>query len=178
MKISKPTAAEYASFYETYVSLVTGDDVIETLRGQLRETSALIGDIPEERGSFRYAAGKWSVKELIGHVIDGERVFGYRALRFARGDQTPLPGFDQDVFMAHSAFGEYSIAELAREYEQVRGGHLSMFEHFAAEAWSRTGVASENPVSVRALAYVMAGHEQHHMNILRDRYLTAARGEA
>lgn len=176
MNTSRPQPTEYAPYYETYVSLVPDGDIVDTLAGQLDSTSALIGGISEDLGSFRYAPEKWSVKELLGHVVDSERVFGYRALRFARGDGTPLPGFDQDVFMRHATFDGYTVGELREEYEHVRRGHLSMFRHFGAEAWGRRGVASENEVSVRGLAYIMAGHELHHLRILRSRYLAHGGG--
>lgn len=170
MKTNQPDASEYAPFYEKYVSLVPDGDIVQILNWQFAETSALLASISAAQAASRYAEGKWSVKELIGHVIDSERVFGYRALRFARGDRTPLPGFDQDVFNEHASFDDYSVDELADEYGQVRRGHLSLFRHLDADAWMRAGEASGHPVSVRALAYIIAGHELHHLKILRERY--------
>lgn len=177
MKLTKPSPTEYAPFYASYISLVPEGDITQTLNQQLIDTLSLVNGITEAQAVFRYAEGKWSVKELIGHVIDSERVFGYRALRFARGDETPLAGFDQDVFSRHAAFGAYTIGELAEEYNQVRHGHLSFFGHLEEAAWTRRGKANESEVSVRALAYIMAGHELHHLSILRDRYLARGAGQ-
>ena len=177
MHTTRPASSEYAPFYAGYVALVPNGNIIDNLSSQLNETKSLLGSISEDQGSLRYAVGKWSVKELIGHIIDSERVFGYRALRFARGDQTPLSGFDQDVFMKHATFDSYKIGELSEEYEQVRRGHVSLYRRFGEEAWQRQGVVNENEVSVRALAYIMAGHELHHLNILRSRYLFDGNGQ-
>ena len=167
----RPAATEYAAYYETYVSKVPESDVVAVLDEQLAATLALVGGIPEAKGEFRYAPDKWSVRQLIGHVIDSERVFSYRALRIARGDTTPLAGFDQEVFMAGADFDAYSLEELAAEFGHVRRATLSFLAHLRDDAWSRTGVASDSEVSVRGLAYIMAGHVRHHMGILESRYL-------
>ena len=127
--------------------------------------------IPESQAGFRYAADKWSIKELVGHLIDTERIFSYRALRFARNDKTPLPGYEQDDYIRHASFDDCSLSELAAELESVRQSTLFLFKHLDEEAWMRRGVASESEVSVRALAYIIAGHELHHRRVLRDRYL-------
>lgn len=166
-----PAAAEYAPYYERYVSLVKERDVIATLAEQMEETLRLLRGIDEERAAYRYAEGKWSIKELVGHVIDAERIFAYRALRFARGDETPLEGFDQDPYIRGASFDAYPLEELAREFELVRGANILFFKHLSADAWQRRGVASDAEVTVRALAFIMAGHEKHHMEILRTRYL-------
>jgi uncharacterized damage-inducible protein DinB len=172
----RPEATEYAPYYGKYVSLVAGDDdILRALSDQLSETLALLGSVPESEAGFRYAAGKWSVKELVGHMIDGERIFAYRALRFARNDPTPLPGFEQDDYIQNASFDACTLGALAAEFESVRRATLFLFEHLDAEAWMRTGVASESEASVRALAYIIAGHELHHVGVLRDRYLSAAR---
>lgn len=171
LTIGRPEETEYLSYYGKYVSLVPDGNIIEVLSGQLEETLALLQSVPETRGGFRYAADKWSVKELVGHIIDGERVFAYRALRFARHDETPLPGFEQDDYIRHASFDACTLADLAAEFESVRRSTLFLFKHLEAEAWMRRGVASEAEVSVRALAYIIAGHELHHRGILRDRYL-------
>lgn len=171
----RPEATEYNPYYGKYVSLVAGDDILAALSDQLSETLALLGSVPESEAGFRYAPGKWSMKELVGHVIDGERIFAYRALRFARNDRTPLPGFEQDDYIQNASFDACSLAALAAEFESVRRATLFLFEHLDAEAWTRTGVASDSEVSVRALAYIIAGHELHHVGVLRDRYLSAAR---
>ena len=172
--VSRPGETEYSPYYGKYVSLVSGDDALAALGGQVSETLALLRGVPESQGNFRYAAGKWSIKELVGHVIDAERIFAYRALRFARNDRTPLPGYEQDDYIRHASFDACSLADLSAEFESVRRATLYLFGHLDAEAWGRAGVASEAEVSVRALAYIIAGHELHHARILRDRYLPAA----
>lgn len=171
--IMQPETTEYAPFYGGYISLVPPGDIIATLSQQLDDTVALLGSISEAQGHSRYAPGKWSVKELIGHVIDTERIFGYRALRFARGDQTPLPGFEQDDYVRHGSFDACKLSDLASEFGYVRQGNLCLFRHLDSEAWQRSGVASNAQISVRALAYIIAGHELHHLGILNTRYLTA-----
>ena len=171
MKISAPDASEYAEFYETYVSLVDREDVLNALEEQTAQTQSLLARIPEEKGVFRYAEGKWSIRELIGHIIDTERIMAYRALRFARNDPTPIDGFNQEPYIANAAFDAVPIATLADELQHVRAANIRLFRNLPPEAWSRQGVASENPVTVRALAYIIAGHELHHLNVLKDRYL-------
>jgi hypothetical protein len=168
---TRPAATEYAAYYETYVSKVPESDVVAVLDAQLGETLDLIRSIPEPKAGYRYAPDKWSVRQLVGHVIDSERVFAYRTLRIARGDQTPLAGFDQETFMAGADFDAYSLEELAAEFEHVRRATLALLSHLRDDAWSRTGVASDNEVSVRGLAYIMAGHVRHHMGVLTSRYL-------
>ena len=169
----RPVAGEYNAYYDRYISLVPDEDVLVVLRRQLESTLDTLREIDEEQANARYAPGKWSVKEVVGHMIDGERVFAYRALRFARNDRTPLKGFEQDDYVAGGNFAERRLSDLAEEFEHVRRATLSLFGHLSAEAWRRSGVASDSLVSVRALAYIMAGHEAHHMRILRERYLAA-----
>jgi len=169
--LAKPESTEYASYYNGYVSLVPAGDIVETLATQLDETLALVRGISDEKALHRYAPDKWSIKELVGHVLDGERVFAYRALRFSRNDPTALPGFEQDIFIDGASFDACALADLADEFEHVRRANILMFRNLTPEAWMRQGVASENPVTVRALAFIMAGHERHHVNILRERYL-------
>lgn len=168
---ARPGKDEYAPYYERYTSLVPEGDVVETLERQLGETLALLRTVDEERAGSRYAPGKWSVKEVVGHVIDGERIFAYRALRFARGDQTALPGFEQDDYIETANFDARTLQDLAEEFEHVRRSTLKLFRGLPEEAWLRRGTASESEVSVRALAHIIAGHEAHHVNILRERYL-------
>ncbi len=168
---TKPATTEYAPHYERYVSLVPKTNIIETLRHEMADTLALIGSLSDEIADHRYAAGKWSVREVIGHVIDTERIFSYRALRFARNDQTVLPGFDQDAYVENGHFDHRRLIDLAREYEQVRKASIELFISLADEAWSRRGVANNAEVSVRALAWIIAGHELHHKQVLRTKYL-------
>ncbi len=168
--IGPPDAPEYAVYYGRYISLVAGDDIVAALEDQPRETLGLMGGWSEEQGDFRYAADKWSVKEVLGHVIDAERVFAYRALRFARKDETPLASFEQDGYIAAGNFGECRLADLMEEFVAVRRATVWLFRQLTAEAWMRRGVASGNPISVRALAYIIAGHELHHRRILGEKY--------
>lgn len=174
LTINRPEETEYLPYYGKYVSLVAGEDVLAALSGQLSGTLALLRGIPESQGNFRYAPDKWSIKELVGHMIDGERIFAYRALRFARNDKTPVPGFEQDDYISNASFDACALADLAAEFESVRRATIFLFRHLDGEAWMRRGIASESEVSVRALAYIIAGHELHHAGILRDRYLSAA----
>lgn len=168
---AKPAADEYASYYSKYTSLVPDGDIVTALAEQVETTLALLRTLTDEQGNSRYAPGKWSIKELIGHIIDAERIFAYRALRIARGDQTPLPGFEQDDYIPNANFDARQLADLAAEFETVRQSTLFLLRNLSEEAWLRRGVASDNPVSVRALAHIIAGHELHHMEILRSRYL-------
>jgi uncharacterized damage-inducible protein DinB len=168
---AKPEADEYASYYGKYVTLINDDDIVAALTAQLDNTVACLRGLSEAQGQHAYEPGKWSVKELLGHIIDTERIFAYRALRIARGDGTPLPGFEQDDYIANANFNATPLADLTTEFELVRQSNLAMFKQFSDEAWLRRGTASDNPVSVRALAYIIAGHEVHHLNILRARYL-------
>ena len=169
--IGRPAATEHAPYYEKYVSLVPEGDIISTLGRQAEATLNLLGSIPESRANHRYAPDKWSIKELVGHVIDGERVFSYRALRFARNDPTPLAGFEQDDYVANAAFEEISLADIAAEFDCVRRASIYMFKALTADAWLRSGDANGDGVSVRAIAHIIAGHELHHVAILRARYL-------
>lgn len=168
---ARPEPDEYAAYYEKYVSLVPEGEVTATLERQGAETLALLRGLTEERGAHRYGAGKWSVKQVVGHVVDTERIFAYRALAIARGERQPLPGMDQDEYMAGADFDARTLASLTDEFEAVRRGNVLMLRGLSAEAWARRGTASDNEVTVRALAHIMAGHETHHINILRERYL-------
>jgi hypothetical protein len=169
-KSGRPGAEEHGVYYGKYISLVTGDDVVAALEMQRRETLVLLSSLSEADGDFRYAAEKWSVKEVLGHVNDTERIMSYRALRIGRGDNTPLPGYEQDDYVKTGEFGRMSVEDLLEEYIAVRRATLSLLRHFDDAAWQRTGVASENPASARALAYIVAGHELHHRRILEEKY--------
>jgi uncharacterized damage-inducible protein DinB len=168
---ARPASDEYAPYYEKYVSLVPDGNIVETLERQSAETLALLRSIPEEKASSRYEPGKWSIKEVVGHIIDTERVFAYRALRFARADATPLPGYEQDDYARAANFDARTLASLADDFERVRAATVSLLRPLDAEALKRRGTANDNPVSVRALAHIIAGHELHHVGILRERYL-------
>ena len=169
--INRPEQTEYNPYYEKYVSLVPAGDVVETLSRQSEETLALLRSIDEARAVYRYEPDKWSIKQVVGHICDGERVFAYRALRFARSDETPLPGYEQDDYARAGNFDARTLADLAAEFERVRAATVALFRSFDAEAMQRRGKANDNEVSVRALAHIIAGHELHHVQVLRTRYL-------
>jgi len=172
--IGKPDTTEYLPYYGKYVSLVPDGDILTVLGKQIEETVALLNSIPESRASFRYAPDKWSIKELVGHVIDTERIFAYRALRFARNDKTPLPGYEQDDYVSNASFDSCRLADLSSELSSVRQSTLFLFKHLDEDAWMRRGQANDAEASVRALAHIIAGHELHHREILRSRYLSAS----
>jgi hypothetical protein len=167
----KPEKGEFLPYYERYIELVGSGDVIATLTRQMAETQALLRSLPAGVSTYRYAPDKWSVYEVIGHLIDSERIFTSRALRFARNDPTPLPGFEQDDYVTNSSFDSYPLSELASELKSVRESTVFLFTHLQEDAWMRRGIANGAEVSVRALAYIIAGHELHHREVLRARYL-------
>jgi hypothetical protein len=171
--MKRPEPTEYAEFYANYVSKVPGSDVLGVLESQRLQMLQLFAGRSERDGSFRYAPDKWTVKEVLGHITDTERIFTYRALRIARGDQTPLPGFEQDDFVKNGGFGERTLAGLADEFALVRAASIALFRSFPEEAWARRGVASQKEVTVRALAFITAGHQMHHRVILEERYFPA-----
>jgi DinB superfamily len=168
---NRPQAGEYAPNYGRYVSLVQTNDILGTLDDQRRQTLLLLSGRTEADGDLRYAPDKWSVKELLGHVNDTERIMSYRALRIARGDATPLPGFEQDDYVRHGPFQRRPLSDLIEDYIAVRRATLSLFRNLDEPAWTRRGTASNHEVSVRALAYIIAGHELHHRRILEEKYL-------
>ena len=169
--IEKPDSSEHAPYHSTYIDLVPPGDLMGIFRSQIEGTLATLRGVSDTDSLRRYQDGKWSLREVIGHMIDAERIFAYRALRFARNDRTPLPGFDQDPYIPPAHFDARPWRGLIDEFALVRRGNLQMFEGFDAEAWQRRGVASGQEVSVRAVAYILAGHELHHMRIVRERYL-------
>jgi len=168
---TKPAKSEFLPYYDRYIQLVPDGDVVSTLASQIDETLSLLRSLPASVSTYRYAPDKWSVNQLVGHVIDSERLFSNRALRFARNDATPVPGFEQDDYVRNSTFDVYPLSDLASELEAVRQATIFLFRHMDEEAWTRRGVANNAEVSVRALAYIIAGHELHHREILRSRYL-------
>jgi hypothetical protein len=169
--MTRPDSTEYAPYYDKYVSLVPDGEIAATLGRQIESTLDLLGGLSEAHGGLRYAPGKWSVKEVIGHLIDAERIFVHRALRFARNDRTPLASFDENSYVDNANFDSRRLADLAGEFECLRKSSLYLFKNLDGDSWLRRGVASDNEVSVRALAYIVAGHELHHVEILRSRYL-------
>jgi DinB family protein len=165
----RPSSSEYAPAYDGYVALVLEDDIVKVLEEQLAELVALLLPVAEEQGNVRHPPYTWSVKEVVGHLTDGERIFGCRALRFARGDAAALPGFDENSYVRAGDFDRCQLADLVEEFALVRRSHLWLFRQVPEAAWTRTGEASGSAVSVRALAYIMAGHVRHHAAILRRR---------
>jgi DinB superfamily len=173
--IERPKADEYATAFERYVSRVPETDVMTALAQQKEQLPAALKGVHGEGEHYRYAADKWSVRELIGHVIDTERVMGYRAVCVARGETASLPGFDEKAYAANATFDHYPLGELLDEFVQVREGNLALFRHLSPEAWLRKGVANQNPISVRALAWIIVGHARHHVAVLEQHYLLHAR---
>jgi uncharacterized damage-inducible protein DinB len=169
--IRRPSPEEHAPYYSRYIELVPGEDPLRALREGAEETRRLLEPLPESRADTRYAEGKWSVKEVLVHVADTERVFAYRALRFARRDETPLPGFDENRWVAGLSMSGRTLPSLGDELRSVREASLALFGNLDEEAWDRSGLANDVRMSVRAAAWVIAGHEIHHRNILRERYL-------
>jgi hypothetical protein len=171
--ITIPDRSEAAEYYFTYIDQVPAGDICEILRAQLPETLALLRAIPDEQSLHRYAADKWSIRELVGHVNDTERLFVSRAFWFARGFDSPLPSFDQNVAVSGAGSDERSWSSHIEEFSTVRAATLTFFDNLPAQAWEHRGIASGNPFSVRALAYIAAGHLTHHTKVLRQRYLLA-----
>jgi hypothetical protein len=168
--LGRPESDEYASFYARYVSLVPEGDVLELLERQVGETQALLRPLTRERALHRYAPDKWSVVEVAGHLCDAERVFSYRALCFARGDETPLPGFDEEAYTPRAGFERRGLDDVLDELGVVRQSTLMLFRGLDEAAGRRRGVANGHPMTTRAAAYVIAGHERHHVGVLRERY--------
>ena len=174
LPIAKPQESEYAPYYGKYISLVPGNDVLEALNRQITVTVDLLSGLNESAGNHRYAPGKWSIKQMLGHLADSERIFAYRALRISRGDRTPIEGFEQDDYVRNGPFENCPLAALVQEFMSVRRATVFLLEHLDEAAWMRTGSANGNEISARALAYIIAGHELHHRNELQQKYLAAA----
>ena len=170
---TRPESNEYAPYYEKYVSLVTAKDIVSGLEAQRLQTMQLFAARSERDGNFRYAPDKWSVKEVLGHVNDTERIFMYRALRIARADQTPLSGFEQDDYVRAGGFADRTLADLAEEFGHIRNSTAAFFRTLPKDAWMRRGVANKNEITVRAIAFIVAGHELHHRRILDEHYFPA-----
>jgi hypothetical protein len=168
--IPRPAADEHIEYYGRYIAQAPGDDALEALRETGDSLTRLVQGLDETMALHRYAPGKWSVKEVLNHITDGERVFGYRALRFARADQTPLPGFDETTWVPNANSDRRPLAEIVDEFRLVRAASLAMFRSFDAEAILRRGEANGHGISVRALAWIIAGHSRHHENLFRERY--------
>ena len=168
--ISRPEPDEYAPYFGRYIAEAGPADPLTTMREQLETTPAFFASAGEARAGYRYAPGKWSIREILGHLADSERIFSYRALRLARADATPLPGFDENDFVAAAEFDSRPLASLLEEWRSVRRASLTLFENLSDDALRRRGTVSDGPMSVRALAWIIAGHELHHLAVLRERY--------
>jgi hypothetical protein len=168
--IGRPQADEYNPYYGRYISLVGSDDIVGLLEKQAPETATLFRSA-NTQADFRYAPGKWNVKEVLGHINDTERIMAYRALRIARGDKTPIEGYEQDDYVRDGNFGQRSVDNLIEEFADVRTATVALFRNLDAENGLRRGIANKNEVSVRALAYIIAGHELHHRQVLQEKYL-------
>ncbi len=170
-RATRPAPDEYAPYYGTYISKVPDGDIVRTLATQRASTAAFLRGIPDAKAGHRYAPDKWSIREVAGHLGDCERIFSYRALRFARGDETALPGFDENAFVKHARLDDRPLASLIAELDAVRGATVAFFDGLFPEEWTRVGSANGKAMSVRALAWTIAGHELHHLGVLRERYL-------
>ena len=169
--IDRPGAGEYDPYFDRYISLVPDGDIVRHLEEQIGRTIKLLEQVPAQRGSWRYGPGKWTLTEVVGHLVDTERVFGYRALRFSRNDRTPLPGFEQDDFVEHGAFDSRTLSSVTAEFAAVRAATVAMLKGLTPEQLLRRGVANDVEMSVRAVPYILAGHELHHLGIIHERYL-------
>jgi hypothetical protein len=166
----RPLETEYAPEFQRYVAHVTEDEILPVLRSQIDGLDLLLDQVTPEHETFRYAEGKWSIREVVGHLIDGERTFGYRALCIARGESQNLPGFDENTYMTSAPYDRIDLEDLLSEFRLVRLSNIAMLRNLDETAWTRIGTANGAPVSVRALAFIMAGHVRHHMGVLSERY--------
>lgn len=169
--IEKPAAEEFNEYYNRYISRITEPDLLGVLTAQTNEVAELFGSLDESKGTFAYDEGKWTLKEVLSHLIDGERHFAYRVHRISRGDSTPIEGFEQDGYIENSYANERSFADLIAEFTELRNANLRPLRTLSESDWKLMGTASGFPVSVRALAFIMAGHVRHHLGIVRERYL-------
>jgi uncharacterized damage-inducible protein DinB len=170
--IARPEADEFFEYYDRYIAKVPEGNLISLLREQAVETVTMLQDLSPHQANYAYAPGKWSVKEVVGHITDAERIFAYRALRISRHDQTPLASFDENAYVEHANFGSRSLADLLEEFQLVRASSIHLAKSMDAETLALRGMASGHAVSVRALFYIIAGHERHHAGLLRERYLS------
>jgi uncharacterized damage-inducible protein DinB len=168
--MQRPADTEYAAFYARYVALVPESDILAVLEAQVDEIRRLLAPVSAENEAYRYAEGKWSIRQVLGHLVDGERIFGYRAFCFGRGEKAGLPSFDENEYVASARSDEVPLCELVDELALVRQANLSVLRRLDAREWVRVGTASGKPVSVRAIAWVLAGHPRHHVQVLRERY--------
>ena len=171
--IPPPESSEFSPYHATYIALVPDNDILKSVAAQGDDAAVFYLTLTEDQGGLRYAPGKWTIKQVVGHIIDTERIMSYRALRIARADQTNLPGFEQDDYVASAQSDARTMADLAAEFQSVRHATSLLLKSFPDEAWRRRGFANNNEVTVTALAYILTGHEMHHRKILNERYLPA-----
>ncbi len=169
--ISRPAPDEYAPRYAPYIASVPDGDLLETLEAQWEDLGCLLEELDDDAADYRYAEGKWTVKEVLGHLLDAERIFAYRLLCIARGEQAPLPGFDENAYVAHGGFAARPLEALLEEYDLVRGSTLAFLRGLDEASFDRRGTSNGKGITVRALAWLMAGHELHHVGVLKERYL-------
>lgn len=166
----RPAKSDYAEYYQKYIDLIDGEDIIHILVKLNNEVSDVFNSFPQSKGDYSYAEGKWTVKEVIGHMMDTDRIFAYRALSIARGERQPLPSFDQDEYVRKGKFNLRNLADLTYEYRLIRESNILMFKGFDQSVYSNRGVAAGNEVTVLALMWMIAGHQKHHLKILKERY--------
>ena len=169
--MNRPAETEYAPYYQQYTDRVNESDIMAVLRSEIDDLDVLLNRVPAEKETSAYAEGKWTIRQVVGHLIDGERVFGYRAFCIARGEQQNLPGFEQDDYLQTAPYNNIELEDLLSEMRLVRLSNIAMFRTLDEDAWNRSGLVNNNSITVRALAFIMAGHVRHHMNVLRERYL-------
>ena len=178
LSLPRPGPDESAPFYHGYIARVPGEQIGEYLASQLREVERLLAPLDDAAARFRYAPEKWSVKEVLGHLCDAERIFAYRLLRFARADATPLPGFDENAYVPPAEFDARPLAELLREFQALRSSTIALVDGLPSAAWDRRGQASGKSISTRAIAYILVGHVTHHVGVLRERYRVSSSPDA
>lgn len=171
--MKRPEASEYASYYTSYIDAVKGDNLMKILENQIFDVQAICSDISPDKENYSYAEGKWTIKEVLGHIIDAERIFAYRALRIARGDRKPLQGFDENAYVANARFDKRKLQDFAHEFSVVRESNLILFKTFDEAALDRRGIANDKEVSVRAILFIIAGHTKHHFNVMKQKYSAA-----
>lgn len=169
--MKRPLPSEHPDYFKKYIDLVPGDNPIRVMEHQVLALQSMLSDLPEDKEDYAYEKGKWTLKEVIGHIIDTERIMAYRALVIARGEKKPLPGFEPDEYMQHSRFSKRSLYDLCHEFGHMRGSHIALFKSFDEEAMSRVGTANNWEMSVRSIIFTIAGHELHHVKMIREKYL-------
>lgn len=169
--MKRPEPFEHPPYYTYYINLVKFDHGVKALENQIIEMQQFIGSVPVELEEYRYAEGKWTIKEVLGHICDVERILGYRALCIARGEQKELPGFDEDQYVIGALFNKRTLYDLAHEFSIVRESNIAMFKSFDESTFDKIGTANNNKMSVRSILFMIAGHEKHHINVIKERYL-------